>query len=245
MVRADYHTHTRNSDSPSSAESVCQFAKKHGLSQIALTDHSFFSFPACTTNKNFFALLEKKDKLQEKFGIEVLIGVEANILSDGSIDVPDEIIKHLDILNLGFHRFLRPSVIVQSPDFMLKNGYGNKAQQEEMIEVNTKAYLKALRTYPIDTLTHLGHRCLVDFGQVVTSANDTNTHIELNEKHAKTLEENIDSIMCYNPKFILGSDAHLASRVGKFDKVFEVIEKHNIDKSKIVGIESFAVLKQK
>lgn len=108
-VIGDYHTHSEYSHGKGNLRENIKSALKKGLKEIAITDHGPCSF-------NFIPLGIKKPevllkikgeiiKLQKEFPqIKILLGVEANIINqEGKIDIPENIIKELDVLACGLH----------------------------------------------------------------------------------------------------------------------------------------------
>ncbi len=104
-IRGDFHIHTEFSDSLGTTKEVIKTAKILGYSWIALTDH------ALTTNRDytmsadkFFKRKEISEKIAPALGIRVYQGIEANILEDGSLDIPEEIESHLDLAIVSLHK---------------------------------------------------------------------------------------------------------------------------------------------
>lgn len=231
----DYHTHTRASDGRSSVAENIEAAKLMGLSELAITDHSFSSMLCHMTREKYDKQAREIEKA-DKGGLIVLQGVEANLFADGSIDVPDDIIRRVDVLNLGFHRLIGFKDIRGSRKFIFENGWGTESARRGLIEENTRAYIKALERYPVDILCHLDHRCLVDVRRVCETAAKYGVYVELNEKHIDTLEREIDAIKASGVNFILGSDAHVKNRIGRFSKTEDFIKRHNVPIDRVFGL---------
>ena len=97
-IQADLHMHTTASDGTLSLEDMIAEAKRRGRKYIAITDHSKSQVQANGL---------KVDRLMEHIkaihalaaktkGITVLAGSEVDILADGSLDYPDEVLEKLD-----------------------------------------------------------------------------------------------------------------------------------------------------
>lgn len=246
MIKGDYHTHTAASDGRSSMKDNIRRAVELGLKEIAITEHSFGTLLCHLTYPKFdFEKVSQELKNKEN-EIKVLVGVEGNLLNpDGDTDVPKDVIPHCDILQLGFHRFLQPKHLKNNLRFVLINGFASRKKRETFIETNTEAYLSAMDRYPIDILVHLNHRALVDVKRVCAKAKEKNIYIELNEKHISTLENDIDAVVESGVNFILGTDAHETAKIGRFAKTEKFIEKHNIPKDRIYGLDKTPVFKDK
>lgn len=138
--------------------------------------------------------------------------IEANILNfEGEIDVPGDLFSSLDMLSLGFHRFVTKGDGRDRKAFILKNGW-TKANDPNLTKLNTQAFIKAMERYPVDVLCHIGHRTKVEPKPLFECAASLGVHIELNEKHIETLEPMIEEALRCGVKFILGSDAHKAQK---------------------------------
>ena len=169
----------------------------------------------------------------------MLSGIEASITGeDGRLDVPDSVIRACDVLTVGFHRFLQPRYIFASPRFLLVNGWGSAGARgrEDLVALNTRAWLAALERYPVDVLCHIGHRAQVDVGAVCRAAAERGVYIELNEKHIDALEASAREVLGSGAEFILGSDAHATAKVGLFPKVEAFVNRHGIAPSRICGV---------
>jgi len=104
-IRGDLHVHTTWSDGKATLADMVTAAQKRGLSYIAITDHARFSEAIGGVSPDDLArqldeIAETNDRLN---GFKVLSGVEANVLRDGSLDVPDALLKRLDIATAAVH----------------------------------------------------------------------------------------------------------------------------------------------
>lgn len=104
-LRSDLHMHTNWSDGRASIREMVEAAKGLGHEYIAITDHSQSSRVASGLTPE--RLLEQIQQIREIGaeidGIEVLAGSEVDILRDGSLDFPDEILAQLDIVIASVH----------------------------------------------------------------------------------------------------------------------------------------------
>ena len=217
---ADYHTHTkysRKNHGKGTIEENVRVAYEKGLRQIAITDHGFNQKMFGVRRTDIPKIKKEIADATECYPIEVLLGVEANIISSfGDLDIVPEDYENLDILLCGFHRSVKSVSAKQHRKFILKNifceifHHTSKKQKER----NTNAYINAMRKYDIDILTHLNHVCKVDIEKVARVAKETNTYIELNGKRLGLTDSEI--LKCYEIgcKFVVNSDAHRPSRVG-------------------------------
>jgi len=104
-LRGDLHAHTKETDGDNSLEEMAQAAKDRGYDYMAITEHS----KKVTVARGMDAdrlkrQMEKIDHLNEKLdGITLLKGIEVDILKDGSLDLPDEVLKELDLTVCAVH----------------------------------------------------------------------------------------------------------------------------------------------
>ena len=148
------------------------------------------------------------------------------------------------MLSVGFHRFVTRGDGRDRKQFILRNGWTGNLP-DELIEKNTKAYIKAIEKYPVDVICHIGHRAKVHGKRLFECAKSNGCHIELNEKHIETLEPMLQIAIESGVKFILGSDAHRAENIGRFDRVINAIEKYNVPLDRIVGIDCQLTVRKK
>jgi len=108
-IKGDLHMHTTSSDGLQTAEEMAVAARERGLEYIAITDHSAsHGFGNDVSPAELEARIDEIHALNERLeGIEVLIGTESNILTDGSLDYPDELLERLDWVIASVHTSFR------------------------------------------------------------------------------------------------------------------------------------------
>jgi len=94
----DLHMHTMASDGRNSIEQMAEAARARGLEYIAITDHSAtHGFNNHVTADELRHQIERVREVNAAIdGIEVLIGTETNIGTDGHPDYPDDLLAELD-----------------------------------------------------------------------------------------------------------------------------------------------------
>lgn len=104
-IRGDMHMHTPASDGRSSIEELISAAQSLGYEYIAITDHSHSS--AIANGLDAERLLEHVRKIKELNktlkNFTVLASSEVDILMDGSLDYPDEVLAELDFVMASVH----------------------------------------------------------------------------------------------------------------------------------------------
>ena len=104
-IRGDLHSHTVASDGRHTVEEMVAAARARGLEYLAITDHSAsHGFGNHVTADDLERQMERVRALNAGLdGFELLIGTEANIHPDGSIDYPDELLARLDWVVASAH----------------------------------------------------------------------------------------------------------------------------------------------
>src|SRR5207237_2335999 len=78
---------------------MARAAKARGYEYIAITDHSrSLKFAGGVSVEDLRAHADAVRALADRVGIRVLIGSEVDILPDGSLDYPDEVLQTLDLV---------------------------------------------------------------------------------------------------------------------------------------------------
>lgn len=105
-IRGNLHTHTEASDGHNTLEEMARAAAKLGYEYLAITEHSqSLTVAGGLSAKQLRQQLEKIDLLNEQLdGIVLLKSSEVDILEDGSLDYPDEILRELDFTVCAIHQ---------------------------------------------------------------------------------------------------------------------------------------------
>jgi DNA polymerase (family X) len=104
-LRGDLHAHTRASDGLASLAEMAAAARDAGLSYLAITDHSTSLRVAHGMDARRLALqIEEIDRFNaDSRDLTLLKGIEVEILEDGSLDLPDEVLARLDLVVAAVH----------------------------------------------------------------------------------------------------------------------------------------------
>ncbi|HZT32152.1 MAG TPA: PHP domain-containing protein [Bryobacteraceae bacterium] len=101
----DLHAHTRSSDGVSSIEEMAEAAKTLGYEYVGITDHSqSLKIARGVPASALLDQIRQIDKLNGRLrNFQVLKSSEVDILQDGSLDYPDEILRELDYTVCSIH----------------------------------------------------------------------------------------------------------------------------------------------
>jgi DNA polymerase (family 10) len=103
-IRGDLHAHTDWTDGNLPLERLIEAAEQRGYEYIVVSDHSQSTTIARgLTVEQLTAQVRKIRELQPRFRIRILTGSECDILSDGTMDFPDEVLRELDIVVAAVH----------------------------------------------------------------------------------------------------------------------------------------------
>jgi DNA polymerase (family X) len=165
-LRGTFHNHTNASDGRATLEQMADAAMELGLQYLGIADHSKSSVQANGLDATRLADQRKKiEALNASYeGFRLFAGTECDILKDGSLDFPDDVLASLDYVVASVH-----SVFTLS--------------EAEM----TRRIIKAISNPNVTMLGHLTGRLLttrdpykVDVPAVIEAAAETGTIIELN-----------------------------------------------------------------
>ena len=104
-IRGDLHAHTRASDGHSSLQEMAAAAASKGYEYLAITEHSQQVRVANGLDKKrLLQHIKAMDKLNDKLDdIRLLKSIEVDIMDDGSLDLPDSVLKQLDLRVCSIH----------------------------------------------------------------------------------------------------------------------------------------------
>lgn len=194
-IKGDLHVHTRASDGDLSLAEVVDLARKMGYSYIAICDHSqAANYAHGLAADRLAAEIEEIEAFNRTLkGFRILKGSEVDILADGSLDFPDELLGRLDFVVAAVHSGFKKNV--------------------------TERMLKALENPYVRTIAHPTGRLIsgregydVDIERVIDGAarhgkalelNSYCDRLDLDELRLKKAKEK-------GVKITMGTDTHFA-----------------------------------
>jgi len=240
-IFADLHTHTIYSHGKGTIRENVESGIVKGLKRIGICDHGPRHIGFGVSYKKLLEMKKEIEGLNKEYKeIEILMGVEANIISyDGKIDVNENIIKLLDILLVGFHFGARPDSLSDVYKMYIMNYLGrySTSYREKARYLNTRAVIEAINRYDIDLITHPGAKVDIDTRELAKAAAKRNTALEINASHGQLSVEYIKIAMKEDVKFIISSDAHTPERVGDVGKAIERAKEAGLGLDKIINAE--------
>jgi len=104
-ILGDLHVHTNASDGRASLTDMAAAARAKGYSYIAITDHSHrLAMAHGLDEARLTRQMHDIDRMNgEQPGLVVLKSIEVDILEDGTLDLPDQVLRRLDLVVGAVH----------------------------------------------------------------------------------------------------------------------------------------------
>ena len=203
-IKGDLHLHTHYSDGTHSLEDMIEGALRRGYEYIAITDHSVSLRIA--DGLSLEKLREQGgaiERLNDEYSdIEILKGIEVDILPGGELDYADEVLDELDLVIASIH-----------------SGFNQSAREI------TERIVGAMENSAVDIIGHPQGRLLasreayrVNMTRVIEAASATDTCLEINASPSRLdlddqmAREAVES----NVKIAINTDAH---HPGEYDQM--------------------------
>jgi DNA polymerase (family 10) len=200
-IRGDLHAHTSRTDGHQTIREMAEAARDLGYGYLAITEHSRRVTVAGGLDAD--ELAAHADDIEEADGdiegIRILSGVEVDILEDGSLDLPDDVLQRLDVVVASVHyRFGLP-----------------RGRQTERV-------LRALDNPHLHILGHPTGRMLgqrdpyeIDLERIMEAAAERGCFLELNA-YPERLD--LTDVACMRArekgaKVVISTDAHRTSHL--------------------------------
>jgi DNA polymerase (family 10) len=164
-LKGDLHSHTTASDGRADIETMARAAKAAGLEYFGVTDHSrSLTMVGGLDEAGALAHARQVRDTSRRVGIQLLAGIECEILADGRLDLSDDCLAQLDIVVVSVH-----------------SGFNQEEAQM------TDRILRAIENPWVDILGHpTGRKLLkrspyaVDMERVIDAASRLGVALEIN-----------------------------------------------------------------
>jgi DNA polymerase (family 10) len=196
-IQGDLQMHTLESDGENTLEEMAAEAERLGYEYIAVTDHtSHIGVTQGLDADDAQSYIKKIDEFNksEHHKIHVLKGIEVDILKDGSLDLPDDILQQMDIVLVSVHS-----------NFQLGE------------EVQTSRIIKALENPNVNIFAHPTTRMIgsrepikMDLQKIMEKALDLGCFLEINASPER-LDLRDDAIRRAKElglRLVISTDAH-------------------------------------
>ncbi len=195
-IRGDLHCHTNATDGHCSLAEMARGAKTKGYEYFSINDHS--KRLTVTHGLDESRLLEQIRQIDsfnaKSADVVILKSIEVDILEDGSLDLPDRVLKELDFAVCAVHYKLNLS---------------RQKQTERILRAMDNPYFTIL-AHPTGRLINQRKAYDVDMQKLILAAkqrgiilelNAQPDRLDLNDIHCKTAKE-------LGVKLVISADAH-------------------------------------
>ena len=231
-IRGDLHLHTTASDGLNSVEEMAAAGKERGYEYLGISDHSQSLLIAGGVSvANLWTQIRRIDKLNERgLGIRILKSAEVDILADGSLDYPNDILAELDYTICSIHSRFRLG----------------KAEQTERI-------LRAMDHPSFNILGHATGRLLLkrsgydlDLERIARHAKAVGCYFEINADPDRLdlSVDNVRQVVSTGVKIAICTDAHRASGLDYIRCGLDVARRAGLEKKAILNTLPWAQLRR-
>jgi DNA polymerase (family X) len=229
---ADLHMHTDRTDGRESLETMVRACLDRGYRYCAITDHSaalamIGGFDGVRVRQSVKELEAVRKQVP---GIEVLHGLEVDILPDGALDLDDESLALLDLVIVSLH-----------------------AKIDQPAAAMTKRVLSALSHPAVHVMGHptgrqIGSRqpAAFDMDQVLSYAaeagvameiNAQPNRLDLNDTHARAAKEK-------GVKIVIDTDAHSVKQLDQIRYGVFVARRAGLTKDDVLNTQPFETFRK-
>ena len=201
-IRGDLHCHTTWSDGTASVEEMAVAARDRGYEYLAICDHtrSVSVVPGLDGDDVRRQAAEIAAANERLAPFRVLRGIECDILPDGSLDLPDDVLAELDWVMASVHA-------------------GQRTPREEL----TRRVVEALRNPYVRGLSHPTGRLIdrrppnaLDLERVLEVAAETGAALEVNglPDRLDLRDEHVRLVVEAGLPIVVSTDAHSIRGLG-------------------------------
>ena len=205
-LRGILHCHTDASDGTETLKMMANATRKRGFQYFGVADHSQSAhYAGGLSPEEIDAQHREANRLNKSFGKEfrILKGIESDILADGSLDYPDEILSRFDFVVASIHgrfkleekeqtaRLLR--AISNPRTTILGHMTGRQLMRRPGYDVDIETVLRACARYGVAIeinahpwrldLDWRWHQAALDFGCMLSINPDAHSIGELDHMH--------------------------------------------------------------
>ncbi|MET4149017.1 MULTISPECIES: PHP domain-containing protein [unclassified Bradyrhizobium] len=205
-LRGILHCHTDASDGTETLEAMAKATRQRGFEYFGVADHSKSAHYAGGLSVEQIAEQHREaDRLNKRLGkdFRILKGIESDILADGSLDYPDEVLDRFDFVVASIHgrfkldrkaqtqRLLR--AISDPHTTIIGHMTGRQLQRRPGYEIDVEKVLRACAKHDVVVeinahpwrldLDWRWHQAALEFGCTVSINPDAHSIPELDHMH--------------------------------------------------------------
>ncbi|MFN4921184.1 MAG: DNA polymerase/3'-5' exonuclease PolX [Planctomyces sp.] len=215
-ILGDLHMHTTASDGAGTIAEMAAAAKARGLQYIAITDHSkrvsmANGLDADRLRKHWAEIRRIREQIS---GIQILCGIECDILEDATMDLPDDVLAEADWVVAVLH-------------------YGLRQPREQIMQ----RLLNAIRNPHVDAIGHCTGRMIgrregadVNFADLLKAAADHQVMLEINAHPSRLDLDDVHAAAArdHGIPIVISTDSHSVNG-------FDVLQ-YGVDQARRAGL---------
>lgn len=229
-IRGDLHAHTTASDGSDSVEEMALAAQEAGYEYVGITDHTpSLKIANGQSIEDIRKQIREIDRLNARLsGFRVLKSAEVDILADGALDLPDDVLAELDYTVCSIHsRFAMDR------------------------EKQTERILRAMDNRYFTILGHATGRLLLkrpgyelDFERIVQHAKDRHRFFELNSSPDRLdlSAENARIVRQAGIKIAISTDSHSTGEYRTIRYGIEQARRAGLEKADVINCQPLAAV---
>lgn len=222
-IRGVIHNHTSYSDGMHSLREMAEGARARGYAYIAVCDHSRTA--AYAHGLSVERVLEQQEEIDAlNAGYEdfrILKGIESDILPDGSLDYPDEILATFDLVVASVHSLFTMS----EADMTERMVRAIRNPHTTVLGHPTGRLLLARDGYPVDVSRLIDEAAAHD---VAVEVNANPHRLDLDWRH-------LEYGMNRGVMFSIGPDAHHVDELGYVDYGLAMVRKGGVTPDRLLN----------
>jgi DNA polymerase (family X) len=232
-LRGDLHTHSTWTDGRASVEEMARAAKAAGLEYYAVTDHSQrLKMAHGLDPKRLREQWKEIGKVEAKVGgIRMLRGIEVDVLDDGSLDLPNDVLRQLDWVVASVH---------------------SKLEMDRA--AMTRRMIAAIRNPVVDVIGHpsgrlIGRRAAssFDLDAVLKAAHEEGCALEVNSQPERLDLTDTACIAAKQAgvKLVISSDSHATSQFSGLEYGVNQARRGWIEAADVLNTRPLSKLRQR
>ena len=229
-IRGDLHVHTTASDGKATVYEMGLAAKDRGYEYIAICDHTQAvrvvpGLDADGVRRQGEEIAEANERLAP---FRILRGSECDILPDGSLDLPDDVLAELDWLQISLHAGQR---------------WGREALTERVLEAMHHPAARALSHPKGRILNHRPENAL-DLERVFETALETGVVLEINglPDRLDLSAEHARQALAAGVTLVCSTDAHSVRGLGNMELSVVTARRAGAPKGSVLNTRSLREL---
>ncbi|MEM4368062.1 MAG: DNA polymerase/3'-5' exonuclease PolX, partial [Candidatus Anstonellales archaeon] len=221
-IKGDTHVHSNYSDGANTIKEIAEYAYKLGYEWIIVCDHSqSLKVAGGLDIKTLYKKIEEIKNLNKTSKVRILCGQEVDILSDGRLDYPDDVLKELDFVIAAVHTGFK--------------------QSEEQI---TERIIRAIDNKYVHSISHPTGRLLnkrspykVNISKIIEYASKAGVMLEINAFPERLDLNDINTKYAkeHNVLISIGTDAHHISQMEYMQLGVYVARRGWLEKKNVVN----------